>query len=271
MLTSFSEKFPNFSKFFDPQAAPKPKRAASTCSTCNKVGHNKKRCPEDPDVIAKGLLLASAKIAKNIVPARAVPNIPGFEDEVASDEDDNVPDEVNEQCLIDERAAEEEENDTEEILPALNIENRANKPNTLEKILIVERTKKELRSGELLEEDPFPPFKPLQNIGPLLCEDCKEPWSFMKLFITNAIIAQIVSSSNSYRLSMKYTSYSAVSESEIWTFIAVIQFMGINVLPERNYLWGNGEFASAYLKRHMSNRRFEQIMRIFHVVASISY
>ena len=33
MLTSFSEKFPNFSKFFDPQAAPKLKAAASTSST----------------------------------------------------------------------------------------------------------------------------------------------------------------------------------------------------------------------------------------------
>ena len=155
MLTSFSEKFP----FFDPQAAPKPKRAASTCSTRNNVGHNKKRCPEDPDFLAKGLLLASAKIAKNIVPARAVPNIPGLEDEVASAEDDNVPDEVNEQRLIDERAAEEEENDAEEILQVLNIKNRANKPNTWEKILIVERTKKELRSGELLKEDPCPSFK----------------------------------------------------------------------------------------------------------------
>ena len=96
MLTSFSEKFP----FFDPQAAPKPKRAASTCSTRNNVGHNKKRCPEDPDFLAKGLLLASAKIAKNIVPARAVPNIPGLEDEVASDEDDNVPDEVRLQIRL---------------------------------------------------------------------------------------------------------------------------------------------------------------------------
>ena len=109
------------------------------------------------------------------MPARAVPNIPGFEDEVASDEDDNVPDEVNEQRLIDERAAEEEENDAEEIIPVLNIENRSNKPNTWEKILIVERTKKEMGSGELSKEDPYPPFKPLQNIGPLLCEDCKEP------------------------------------------------------------------------------------------------
>ena len=91
----------------------------------------------------------------------------------------------------------------------------------------------------------------------------------MKLFITDAIIAQIVSSSNSYRLSMKYTSYSAVSESEIWTFIAVILFMVINILPERNYLWGNGEFASADVKRHMSNRRFEQIMRIFHWIDTV--
>ena len=93
------------------------------------------------------------------MPARAVPNIPGLEDEVASDEDDNVPDEVNERRLIDKRAAEEEENDAEEILPVLNIKNRANKPNTWEKILIVERTKKELRSGELLKEDPCPSFK----------------------------------------------------------------------------------------------------------------
>ena len=77
---------------------------------------------------------------------------------------------------------------------------------------------------------------------------------------------EVVSSSNSYAVSTKISPMREINIAEMWTFIAIVLIMGINRVPERNNLWGSGVFSSEYVKKRMTNKRFEQILRAFHWV-----
>ena len=255
-----------FSIYFDPQAEPKKKRAPTTCGRCNMVGHNRKRCPDDPLFIPSAAPRKKLKGAIIVVPIIEVPNIALNDAEEGSDNEIDIQDDLNDQLLIDEFEANEAENNEEEILPAVNVQNHLPGPSKWEKVDITERLQRALRSGEIVKEDPCPIFKPFYKVGPLGCEECRTPWEFLKVLIPDSIVMEVVRASNSYCVSTKISPMREINLSEMWTFIAIVLVMGINRVPERNYLWGSGVFASEYVKRRMTHKRFEQILRAFHWV-----
>lgn len=186
--------------------------------------------------------------------------------EEGSDNDDDIQDEVNDQMLIDEFELNEANNEEEEVIPAVNVQNHLPVPSIWEKVDIKERLQKELRSGKIVKEDLCPIFRPLHKVGPTGCELCRTPWDFLKVLIPDAIVMEVVSSLNSYAVSTKISPMSEINIAEMWTFIAIVLIMGINRVPERNYLCGSGFFSSEYVKKRMTNKRFEQILRAFHWV-----
>jgi len=246
------------------QAPPKQKRAATTCSCCHKEGHNKTSCPENPNFIQPGNRNKKAKPSEIVAQVPLLQNRAPNDEEIVSDDDLDISDAAIDQVLVDEHEINAAKNDDDEIIPDQNVPNHVPRPSLWEEIEISERSEKELRSGEIVKDDPCPPFKPLHKVGPLKCEGCDTPLSFFKLFISDAIVTEIVRESNSYAISSKMTTMTPILVAEMWTFIAIVLFMGIVVVPERNYLWGAGVFASEYIKKHMSLRRFEQILRAFH-------
>ena len=96
-------------------------------------------------------------------------------------------------------------------------------------------------------------MKPFYKVGPLGCEECRTPWEFLKVLIPDSIVMEVVRASNSYCVSTKISPMREINLSEMWTFIAIVLVMGINRVPERNYLWRSGVFASEYVKRRMTS------------------
>ena len=95
--------------------------------------------------------------------------------------------------------------------------------------------------------------------------DCKSPLAYWKLFMSNDIIDQFVTSTNSYATSTGMRSWHNINSSDLFVFIAAITYLGIVKVPNRRSAWTqHGIFSQPYLKLLLTAKRFEDILSALH-------
>lgn len=118
------------------------------------------------------------------------------------------------------------------------------------------------------EEDVVPaplPFRPVRRQGPQKStRKAKTPLDFFKLFFTDAVLELLRDNLNEFgsRANPRWT---AVTSADLYSFLAVVIYMGIVKVPEMADYWRRQSlFSLSFPPSVISRSRFEKILRFFH-------
>ncbi len=264
-----------------PVTAPPKRTRIIKCPICQQIGHFQKTCPQRVQAAAAttngdiALPLAITRASKKrsrgpkttaAVSPRILRQIPQNEsgesgDELAADDDDASHHNVHglPTPVVDAFAealdgdGEADVVDTDSVLTEIPVWTQS----------VVHDEDRTLRSS--IQQTNIPSFRGERsgpkNIPPWV----KSEIDFFLLFMTDDILDQFVSSSNAYATSTKIRGWHPLSSQELLVFMGVVTYLGVVKVPTRRSAWKDGGiFSQSFLQRHMTAKRFEDILKALH-------
>jgi len=89
--------------------------------------------------------------------------------------------------------------------------------------------------------------------------------SHMSIFLTMPMLTKMLTATNAYG-QLYISDWSNIDEAEeLGAFLAIVIHMGIYIYPERRKYWQRGQKGDQWVQSVMSRKRFEQILKAWHV------
>jgi hypothetical protein len=109
----------------------------------------------------------------------------------------------------------------------------------------------------------LPPFTtPSGPVG--LHRSCATPLDYFHLFLPHSLLLQIEKCTNEHANSKHAEDWAPTNSSELYCFIGLLIYMGIDPLPELPMYWSS-IYAHTFVSTVLSRNRFKQLLRYFYV------
>jgi hypothetical protein len=172
------------------------------------------------------------------------------------------------------RLQEQEEKELQLALQqSLELDDESNSDEDISPILFESEQEEEEKQEQIVQEERgwsrdihniiLPSFSsPFGSIH--LLRSTTSPLHFFQLFLPLPLISHIVTCTNEYANSKNIVDWTATNTSELYCFIGLLIYMGIDPLPQLPMYWSS-LYSHSFVTATISRDRFQQLLRSFHV------